>query len=175
VNHAGEFGAIRIYGAQHLLTRRFWPDVADKIAGLRGHEIEHCIQFRAAMRDRAIRPCRAMYLWSLGGWLLGAATALLGPKAVWTCTEAVEAAVHEHLSAQLRYLEGRDPEFHDMIASIQAEEEGHLALALSEKGATNAAVDLLGAVIGRSVHLVVWLSTWGDSARMSRELAKARA
>ena len=173
VNHAGEYGAIRIYGAQLALTRRFWPDVAAKIAELRGHEIRHCDLFRAAMRQRVIRPCRAMYLWSMGGWVLGIATALLGPKAVWACTEAVESTVHEHMTAQLAFLKSRDPDLHDLIADIRAEEEGHLVLAVTNKGAANRWTKSLEPMIRALVHTVVWLSTWGDSSRMRRDLAGA--
>ena len=49
VNHAGEFGAIRIYGAQIAVARRLYPDCVPMLSEMLGHEIEHCALFRAAM------------------------------------------------------------------------------------------------------------------------------
>jgi ubiquinone biosynthesis monooxygenase Coq7 len=173
VNHAGEYGAIRIYGAQHAVARLFWPNVAAKIAELRGHEIEHCRLFREAMRLRGIRPCRAMYVWSIGGYALGAVTAIFGRKMIWACTEAVEDTVHHHLSAQLHYLQARDAALFTLIQGIQTEEESHLMLAIAEKGAPSPLTRAAEVVVRASVHLVVWLSTWGGSARMRRDLRAA--
>jgi 3-demethoxyubiquinol 3-hydroxylase len=173
VNHAGEYGAIRIYGAQHAVARLFWPDVAAKIAELRSHEIEHCRLFRDAMRLRNIRPCRAMYLWSTGGYALGAVTAILGRKMIWACTEAVEDTVHHHLAAQLHYLNARDAALFALVQGIQSEEEGHLSLAIAEKGRPSPLTRVAETVVRASVHLVVWLSTWGGSSRMRRDLRSA--
>jgi 3-demethoxyubiquinol 3-hydroxylase len=170
VNHAGEYGAIRIYGAQIAICRWFWPGLADRLAELKAHEIEHCQLFRQALAERGGRPCRAMYLWSIGGWLLGAATALLGPNQVWACTEAVEDTVHHHMSDQLAFLHTRDPELHDLIASIQAEEEGHLDLARQEKARNTWLTRSLETVVRGSVEVVIWLSTWGESTQMRRDL-----
>lgn len=175
VNHAGEYGAIRIYGAQMMVARVLWPSLVPLIVELRGHEVRHCTLFRQAMRDRNTRPCRAMVFWSWGGFALGFVTAFLGPKAVWACTEAVEATVHHHLTAQLAFLHGRDQGLFDLITSIRAEEEGHLALAIQEKGSTSGALRALEGLVRLSVHAVVWLSTWGESSRMSRDLSVVSA
>src|SRR5688572_19895979 len=85
VNHAGEFGAIRIYGAQIAVAKRFFPDIAPALIEMRADEIVHCRRFHEAMPPRAARPCRVMALWSLGGSVLGFATALLGRNMVWAC------------------------------------------------------------------------------------------
>lgn len=134
VNYAGEYGAIRIYGAQIAVSRRPFPALVEMLEELRSHEIIHCQTFTDAMPSRGARPCRAMGLWSKGGWLLGFLTALMGPRAIWTCTEAVEDVVHEHLDAQLAFLLSRDVELHGQIAAIQEEEAGHLSLARQQKG-----------------------------------------
>jgi ubiquinone biosynthesis monooxygenase Coq7 len=67
VNHAGEYGAIRIYGAQISIAKRWYPDVVPALADMLGHEKQHCAAFFAAMPARDSRPCRVMSLWSLGG------------------------------------------------------------------------------------------------------------
>ena len=52
VNHAGEFGAIRIYAAQILVAARLCPDCLPALTEMLGHEREHCAKFRAAMPER---------------------------------------------------------------------------------------------------------------------------
>ncbi|HEU4377757.1 MAG TPA: demethoxyubiquinone hydroxylase family protein, partial [Hyphomicrobiaceae bacterium] len=108
VNHAGEYGAIRIYGAQVSVAKRWLPDVVPALTQMLGHEQQHCSKFFAAMPARGSRPCRIMSLWSMGGWLLGFLTAVAGRQSIWVCTAAVEAAVHRHLDDQLHFLAGRD-------------------------------------------------------------------
>jgi ubiquinone biosynthesis monooxygenase Coq7 len=173
VNHAGEFGAIRIYGAQIAVCRLFAPQLASKLAVLKAHEVEHCRQFAQALADRGGRPCHAMYLWSMGGWILGALSALMGPNQVWACTEAVEDTVHQHMTDQLAFLRQRDPALHDLIEGIRAEEEGHLDLARHEKTHSSLVTRSLELVVRNSVEVVIWLSTWGESSRMRRDLRGA--
>ena len=77
VNHAGEYGAVRIYRAQALVARRIYPDVVAFLEETLAHEVRHCRLFREAMPERGARPCRAMPLWSNGGFVLGLMTSLL--------------------------------------------------------------------------------------------------
>jgi ubiquinone biosynthesis monooxygenase Coq7 len=130
VNHAGEYGAIRIYSAQIGIAKRWFPDIVPALAEMLGHERQHCAKFLAAMPARGSRPCRVMSLWSLGGSLLGLLTALAGRQSIWVCTAAVEAAVHRHLDDQLHFLSGRDADLHAIILSIREEELAHLRHAL---------------------------------------------
>jgi 3-demethoxyubiquinol 3-hydroxylase len=92
VNHAGEYGAIRIYSAQIAIATRLYPDIAPALAEMLEHEKRHCRLFFEAMPARHSRPCRIMSLWSWGGALLGVITALMGRQAIWICTAAVEAS-----------------------------------------------------------------------------------
>jgi ubiquinone biosynthesis monooxygenase Coq7 len=173
VNHAGEYGAIRIYAAQIAIARHFWPQLAVRLGDLKTHEIEHCRLFTAALAARQGRPCRAMYLWSMGGWVLGGASALFGPNLIWACTEAVEDTVHHHMADQLAFLKSRDPDLHDLIEGIRAEEESHLDLARQQKTRNTMVTRIFETVVRGSVELVIWLSTWGDSTRMRRDLRGA--
>ena len=173
VNHAGEYGAIRIYQAQIAVARRLFPDVVSDLQEMLHHELEHCAVFSAAMPARKSRPCRIMSLWSLGGSVLGAATAVMGRQSIWTCTAAVEAAVHRHLDDQLGFLSGRDPELHTAIANIREEELSHLNHAEAQLGPANIHQRTLRATISFLTDLLIWLSTWGDSSRMAADLRKA--
>ncbi len=147
VNHAGEFGAIRIYSAQILVAMRFWPDCVPSLSEMLGHERTHCAAFRNAMPSRQSRPCRVMQFWSWGGWLLGFVTALLGPQGIWVCTAAVEAAVHRHLDDQLFFLANRDRELHGIILAIREEELAHLHHAEEQLKSPGPALNLLRSLI----------------------------
>jgi len=173
VNHAGEYGAIRIYGAQIAVAKRWFPDVVPVLADMLGHERQHCAAFFAAMPARSSRPCRIMSLWSMGGWLLGILTALAGRQSIWVCTAAVEAAVHRHLDDQLHFLSDRDAELHAIILSIREEELSHLRYAEAQLDKPGFFERKLQTAISIITDVLIWLSTWGDSTRMARELRLA--
>ena len=174
VNHAGEYGAIRIYRAQIWIARRRYPDVVAFLEETLGHEIRHCALFLGAMPERHARPCRIMTLWGNGGLILGFLTALLGRQGIWICTAAVEAAVHRHLEDQLRFLHNRDSDLYALIEAIQREERMHLSHAEERIVTPTFWTQLLRAFISNATDTAIWLSTWGDSAKMARELAAAR-
>jgi 3-demethoxyubiquinol 3-hydroxylase len=173
VNHAGEYGAIRIYRAQLWLARRLYTDIVGFLEDTLDHEIQHCAMFRDAMRARNARPCRAMILWGNGGYALGFLTALIGRKGIWICTAAVEATVHRHLEEQLGFLLTRDPDLHRLISAIQEQELLHLRYA--EQGIGKHSTwwgGALSAIIAATTEVLIWLSTWGDSTRLRRALAR---
>lgn len=173
VNHAGEYGAIRIYSAQIGVARRWLPDVVPALVEMLAHEKAHCAAFFEAMPERGSRPCRVMSLWSMGGWLLGFLTALAGRQSIWICTAAVEATVHRHLNDQLHFLAGRDAGLHAIILSIREEELSHLRHAEEHLGAPVPFQQGLRAAISAITDALIWLSTWGDSTRMERDLRLA--
>jgi ubiquinone biosynthesis monooxygenase Coq7 len=115
-----------------------------------------------------------MALWSRGGWLLGFMTALIGRQGIWACTAAVEAAVHRHLDDQLHFLASRDTELSGVILSIREEELAHLNHAEAQLDAPTAFQRTLRRAIGGVTDGLIWLSTWGDSARMARDLRRFR-
>ena len=174
VNHAGEYGAIRIYKAQLWVARRLYTDVVAFLEETLAHEVRHCALFREAMPVRNARPCRVMALWGNGGYVLGFVTALMGRQGIWVCTAAVESAVHRHLEDQLHFLRYRDAELHALVLAIQDEEFSHLHHAEERIVARGLWSRVLGAFISWSTDVAIWLSTWGDSTRMARELAAAR-
>jgi ubiquinone biosynthesis monooxygenase Coq7 len=172
VDHAGEYGAIRIYRSQIRVARWLYPDIVSDLSQMLEHELKHCAIFSAAMPARNSRPCRMVSLWSMGGSVLGLVTALLGRQGVWTCTAAVEATVHRHLDDQLRFLAGRDQELHDAIRNIRVEELSHLSHAEAQLQPPDVYHRALRGIISFLTDLMIWLSTWGDSARMARELGR---
>jgi ubiquinone biosynthesis monooxygenase Coq7 len=173
VNHAGEYGAIRIYSAQIAVASRLYPDVVPALGEMLEHEKKHCAAFYGAMPARGSRPCRIMSLWSLGGTLLGLLTAVMGRQSIWVCTAAVEEAVHRHLDDQLIFLGSRDGELHGIISAIREEELAHLHHAEAQLVAPTAGRRLLRGTISVITDALIWLSTWGDSRRMARDLQLA--
>lgn len=174
VNHAGEYGAIRIYRAQLWIARRRFPDIVPFLEETLGHEITHCEAFRGAMPEHEARPCRFMALWGIGGWVLGVFTAMVGRQGIWICTAAVESAVHRHLDDQIYFLRRHHPGLCDQIATIQEEELLHLETAENHVSAHGTMASTLRGFIFVATDVVIWLSTWGDSTRMAQALITAR-
>jgi ubiquinone biosynthesis monooxygenase Coq7 len=174
VNHAGEFGAIRIYSAQIIVASKLFSEIVPALTTMLGHEKVHCAKFLAAMPERNARPCRVMSFWSWGGWWLGLLTAVMGRQAIWICTAAVEAAVHRHLDDQLHFLEDRDPALTAIILSIREEELAHLRHAEDHIETPGAGARVLHRLITVATDAVIWLSTSGDSTRMTRALRDSR-
>lgn len=174
VNHGGEHGAIRIYAAQIVAARWRCPETVSELEDLLGHERRHERMFLALMPARAARSCRLMWLWGVGGLVLGFATGLVGRDGVFVCTRAVERTVHAHLAHQLAWLEAdpsrADPELHAVIAEIQAEEVEHLAWAEAKAPRRSLWSRALDTAVTAVVEALIWLSTQGESARLSREL-----
>jgi len=167
VDHAGEAGAIRIYRAQIAIARWRAPDLLPMLEAALTDEIEHRERFAMAMRLRGIVSCRMLPLWWTGGALLGAGTALLGRKAILTCTEAVERTVHAHMNDQIAWLMSRDTDLAASIAAIRDQEVEHLNRAVAARGPRLRSLDVL---VAASTELLVWLSTYGASARLGRAL-----
>jgi ubiquinone biosynthesis monooxygenase Coq7 len=173
VNHGGEHGAIRIYRTQIAIAQLRCPDLLPFLSETLGHEEEHLTRFRNLMPARQAKPCRLMWLWAVGGSVLGAITALLGRRSVLMCTEAVERTVHAHLDEQLRYIGETDAELASTIRQIQEQELGHLQFAVAGRGEAT----LISAALDRTITVVtealIWISTRGDSAALHRELSSA--
>ena len=172
VNHAGEHGAIQIYGAQISIAKIFYPEIVAKLTEMQSHEIGHHRLFAEAMLPCQAKPCRLLFLWSFGGWGLGFATALLGKKMIWTCTEAVESAVHDHLVDQLTFLNSRDKELHNIIQSIQIEEDAHLHHARQQRGMSNWISVGIVSIIRFITDVLIWMSTSGDSNSLKSDLKR---
>jgi len=170
VNHAGEHGAIRIYRSQIAIARWRCPDIVPELEEMLAHEVSHRARFAEAMPSRHAQPCRMLFLWGIGGRLLGSGTALLGRNAIWACTAAVEEAVHRHLNDQLTFLSCRDQELYTLIASIKSEELSHLDHAEESLTSHGPIVRMLRRSIDTVTEVLIFLSTSGDSLRMSREL-----
>lgn len=163
VNHAGEYGAIRIYQAQLCIARWRSPSLAAELDEILAHEKSHRASFENLMRERHISHCGALPLWGLGGWSLGAFTGLLGRNATLTCTAAVERVVHRHLDEQLGWLGEADPEVSVAISAVRDEEAEHLGWA---ENTARARRGPLYGLVSLATEALIWLSTYGASGRL---------
>lgn len=157
VDHAGEYGAVRIYDGQLAFVGR--GRARAEIAHMAEQEKRHLAAFDDLIRARRVRPTVLTPLWHVAGFALGAATALLGERAAMACTVAVEEVIDEHYRGQLAGLGEADPALSATIETFRAEEAQHRATAI-EYGATEAlGYELISTVVKTGSRLAIWLST----------------
>ena len=135
VDHAGEYGAVRIYEGQLAVLKN--RASADTIRHMAAQEQRHLQSFDRLVNERKVRPTALEPVWRVAGFALGAATALMGEKAAFACTAAVEEAIDEHYAAQIEALGESDPEFKTMVEDFRADEAAHRQTAL-DNGAERA-------------------------------------
>lgn len=103
VDHAGEYGAARIYAGQLALLGN--TENGPVLRHMQAQEQRHLLAFEELIGRRRVRPTVLLPLWHLAGYALGAATAALGPRAAMACTVAVEEAIDAHYAGQITALE----------------------------------------------------------------------
>ena len=134
VDHAGEYGATRIYAGQlAVLGRR---GKGELIRHMQAQEQLHLATFNDILADRRVRPTALLPLWNLAGFALGAMTAALGERAAMACTVAVEEAIDDHYTAQLTTLDeleaqgSQEPALRQTVRKFRAEELEHRDIGL---------------------------------------------
>tara|TARA_B100000749_G_scaffold228246_1_gene184211 strand:- start:631 stop:1149 length:519 start_codon:yes stop_codon:yes gene_type:complete len=159
VDQAGEFGATRIYAGQLAVMGDRAPH-SGEIAAMARQEDVHHDAFNALIAERGVRPTALHPIWSVAGYALGAATALIGPKAAMACTAAVETEIDEHYSRQLdRLAEAHDePELEGMIERFREEEREHHDAAIAAGAEQATAYPLLSAAIRFGCRTAIRLS-----------------
>ncbi len=156
VDHAGEYGARRIYEGQ-LAVLGHRPD-AEPIRHMAAQERRHLDAFDDMLVERRVRPTALHPLWHVAGYALGAATALLGREAAMACTVAVEEVIDEHYAKQAALLGDDEPELKTMIETFRTEEIEHRDLGLAEGAERAPAYDLLKSAIKGGSRLAIWLA-----------------
>lgn len=157
VDHAGEYGARRIYEGQLAVLGK--APVGETIRGMWAHEAEHLKTFDRLVVERQVRPTLLHPVWHVAGYALGAASAVLGTRAAMAVTVAVEEVIEEHYGRQLRQLEDHgDAELEQVVGQFQVEEAAHRDIGL-EHGATQApAYPLMSALVKAGSRAAIWLS-----------------
>ena len=157
VDQAGEYGATRIYAGQLAVMGDHTP-AARAIAGMALQEARHRAFLDAMLIERGVRPTLLQPIWQVAGFALGAATALIGPKAAMACTAAVETEIDRHYAEQLAELGASDPPLSAAIAEFQAEEVEHRDLALAAGAEQAIAYPLLAGMIRLGCRAAIAIS-----------------
>ena len=145
VDHAGEYGAKRIYQGQLAVLGR--GPKGDLIRHMQAQEQHHLDTFAALIAQRRVRPTALLPFWHVAGFALGAATALLGERAAMACTVAVEEAIDEHYSRQSASLGEDEAALRDTIETFRAEELEHRDIGLAHEAEQAPAYRLLSGLI----------------------------
>ena len=130
VDHAGEYGARRIYAGQLAVLGR--SPAAPVIRHMAEQEQRHLAAFDRLVAERRVRPTALSPLWHVAGYALGAATALLGERAAMACTVAVEAVIDRHYQQQIETLGDAEPALKSALEEFRADELEHHDTALSQ-------------------------------------------
>ena len=145
VDHAGEYGAERIYQGQLAILGR--GPKADILRHMRDQETVHKETFERLVGDRQVRPTALLPLWHVAGFALGAATALIGERGAMACTVAVEEAIDEHYAAQAAAIPDHESELRDTVGRFREEELEHRDIGLANEAELAPAYKLMSRVI----------------------------
>jgi ubiquinone biosynthesis monooxygenase Coq7 len=157
VDHAGEYGAARIYAGQLAVLGR--SQAAPALRHMAAQEERHLAAFDKLVVARRVRPTALSPLWHVAGWMLGAATAALGERAAMACTVAVETVIDEHYAGQIARLGTSEPALAASLQEFRQNEIEHRDTALSHGAEEAPAYALLSAAIKAGSRLAIWLST----------------
>lgn len=157
VDHAGEYGATRIYQGQLDVLGQGRSVAA--VRRMSETEQRHLAHFETLLRERRVRPTLLQPLWSVAGYALGAATALLGERAAMACTVAVEEVIDEHYRSQAEKLAGEDPGLREAILSFRDDELAHRDLAIGYGAEETAGYELITSLVKTGSRIAIWLST----------------
>ena len=157
VDHAGEYGAARIYDGQLSVLRQ--APSAPAIRGMAELEKRHLEAFDRLIVERRVRPTLLSPLWDAAGFALGAGSALLGERAAMACTVAVETVIEEHYATQLETLGDDEAELRERIEEFRADEIEHKNVALAHGAKEAPAYEVLSAAVKAGTRFAIWLST----------------
>jgi ubiquinone biosynthesis monooxygenase Coq7 len=157
VDQAGEYGATRIYAGQLAVLRPNSP-AAKLISRMAMQEQRHLRRFDELVAQRRVRPTALQPLWDVGGFALGAATALISPQAAMACTDAVETEIDRHYRQQLDELGDEDRELSADIADFRAEELEHRDTARAAGSEKAVGYPLLTGAIRAACRVAIALS-----------------
>ena len=124
VDHAGEYGATRIYDGQIAIFGKE-SKIGKTIQHMADQEQEHIEKFNELIIEKRVRPTALLPLWNIAGFALGAGTALMGEKAAMACTVAVEKVIGDHYREQQDLLEDDEKELKKTIAKFEKDELEH--------------------------------------------------
>lgn len=156
VDHAGEYGAKRIYEGQLAVLGK--GPKGDMIRHMAEQEQVHLDYFSDQLVKRRVRPTALMPIWHVAGFALGAGTALMGEKAAMACTVAVEEVIDEHYAQQRDRLGAGENDLKENIEKFRQEEAEHRDIGYANGAEQAPAYPLLTGAIKKGSKLAIWLA-----------------
>ncbi|KAG5279035.1 hypothetical protein AALO_G00105390 [Alosa alosa] len=160
VDHAGEYGANRIYAGQMAVLGR--TQSGPLIQHMWDQEKKHLQKFNEILGENRVRPTALLPIWNVAGFMLGASTALLGKAGAMACTVAVEESISEHYNSQIRALMELDPEGYrgllQIIKEFRDEEMEHHDTGLDQEAESLPGYQLLKTAIQIGCKAAIYLS-----------------
>jgi ubiquinone biosynthesis monooxygenase Coq7 len=156
VDQAGEYGAVRIYEGQLAVLGR--TRAGGVIRRMAAAERRHLATFDRLMTERRVRPTVLHPIWHVAGFALGAASALLGPKAAMACTEAVEEVIDTHYARQVEILGDDEAELRDLCERYRRDEVEHGATAVAHGAREAPAYGPLSSLVKAGSRAAIWLT-----------------
>ena len=170
VDHAGEYGADRIYAGQAaVLGQDLSTDEKRHTHNLVNHmweqEKEHLRTFEKLIPENQVRPTALLPIWHIAGYALGAGSALIGgARGAMAITVAVEACITEHYNNQIRVLIDQntdsetDKELIKTITRIRDEEQEHHDTGLEEEAEKWWLYQPATFIVTAGCKVAIWLS-----------------
>jgi 3-demethoxyubiquinol 3-hydroxylase len=156
VDHAGEYGAARIYAGQLAVLGR--GSKGDLLRQMEAQEKEHLRTFNGLIADRRVRPTVLLPLWHVAGFALGAVTAALGEKAAMACTVAVEETIDAHYTGQIETMDPAEADLRETLERFRAEEVEHRDIGLANGAEQAPGYQLLTRVIKAGCRTAIAIS-----------------
>ena len=156
VDHAGEYGAVRIYQGQLAVLGR--GPKGDIVRHMLEQEEHHVKTFAGLVADRRVRPTALLPLWHLAGFALGAVSAAIGERGAMACTVAVEEAIDEHYAQQAAVLDDDEAGLRSTIERFRAEELEHRDIGLEHEAELAPAYALMSRVIKLGCKVAIAVS-----------------
>ncbi|MEO8142338.1 MAG: demethoxyubiquinone hydroxylase family protein [Sphingomicrobium sp.] len=157
VDHAGEQGAICVYRAQWLVAGLTAPSMRGRLADYLVHEKRHRSMLGAAMLHRGLDRAPTYAICSVGGYLLGATTAMLGRRSIAATTIALESVVVRHLKQPRAELATDDPAVANLITRIVEDEAMQHDRSLDEMDLDRGWLRGIGLVVRKATGAAIWL------------------
>ncbi len=131
VDHAGEYGAKRIYQGQ--IAGANDKETKEVLHHMLEQELEHLSYFENQIENGLSRPTIFMPIWNVMGFTLGWLSIKLGKKSAMQVTAAIEEVIVEHYQQQIDYLESSKikPELLDKIKKFKNDEAEHMDIAFN--------------------------------------------
>ena len=156
VDHAGEYGAARIYDGQLDVLKNTPAEPIIRKMALQ--EQRHLDYFDKLVVERRVRPTILSPLWHVAGYALGVFSAKLGESAAMTCTVAVESVIDEHYLKQINELGEHETDLREKLAEFRRDEIDHRDTASAHVQKDSTELKTLGNVIRSATRTAIWLS-----------------